>query len=181
MLKIEKSGSIISIDLPHAALLLGVITSLKPNAVLEFGYGTGFASRIILQGLSYNGKGELLTVDNWADWGGDVPDHVKPINRLHAIGTFDEGEFVRRAKTGRYDVLVSDADHVNCHKWVADTFRIVRSGGFLFFHDTANSLFPNMAEVVEYVKKNNFWYYHFCESSRFDEMCDRGWLMVMKP
>jgi hypothetical protein len=56
--------------------------------------------------------------------------------------------------------------------------RIVRAGGLMFFHDTANPEFPNLAKILEDVWERKLWHYHFTASSRRDERCHRGWLMV---
>jgi hypothetical protein len=50
----------------------------------------------------------------------------------------------------------------------------------LFFHDTNNPEFPNLASIVEYVRKKGYWHHEFKENTRDTERCDRGWLLVEK-
>jgi hypothetical protein len=49
----------------------------------------------------------------------------------------------------------------------------------LFFHDTANEAFPNLAKIVVAVKEQGLPHKQFTVSSRPGEHCERGWLMVL--
>ena len=169
----------IPIDLAHAALLMGVVASLKPERVVELGFGSGYASDAILQGLEWNQKGRLTIVDNWYDWDKKEPGHVESFRRRGAeFVVSSEEDFVKTAPDGHYDILVSDADHLNAHKWVSEHLRIVRAEGFLFFHDVANQeLFPNLACIITAVQ--DYPHYLFQANSRPGEACHRGWLMVI--
>jgi predicted O-methyltransferase YrrM len=169
----------VSMDLAHNALLLGAVASLKPDAVLELGVGAGYTSGAILQALAWNQKGRLTIVDNWHDWRGREPPHAQQLREAGArIVIRDEESFVKRCKANTYDVLVSDADHSRSHLWLDQHLRIVRPGGLMFFHDTANPAFPNLARILEGVQERKLWHYHFTASSRPDERCHRGLLMV---
>jgi hypothetical protein len=90
----------------------------------------------------------------------------------------DEETFVRGCGPNTYDVLVSDADHKRSHLWLDEHLRIVRPEGLVFFHDTANPDFSNLFNVVTSVQERRLPHYHFTASSRPDEHCNRGWLMV---
>jgi predicted O-methyltransferase YrrM len=172
----------VAVDQAHVALLFGVACSLKPKRVLELGIGAGYTTEAILQALEYNESGRLTCVDNWIDWNGQEPSIA---NRLREKGVeivlSDEETYLLKCESQVYDLLVSDADHRNSHRWVDQHLRVVRDGGFLFFHDTSNSEFTNLAEIVKYVQEKGLWYYEFKESTRSTERCHRGWLMVLKP
>ena len=89
----------------------------------------------------------------------------------------DEETFVRACPADTFDVLVSDADHRRSGTWLAEHLRIVRDGGFLFFHDTNNPQWPTLIDLQERVK--HLSHYHFVQKSRGDERCERGWLWVV--
>jgi predicted O-methyltransferase YrrM len=179
MFYLTPSADPVAVDLAHNALLLGAVASLKPDQVLELGLGAGYTSQAILQALTWNQKGRLTIVDNWYDWQGTEPPHAQPFREAGVmIVISDEGSFVKRCKANAYDFLVSDADHVRSHLWLDEHLRIVRPGGLMFFHDTANADFPNLAEIVAGVQKRKLCHYHFTATSRPDERCHRGWLMV---
>lgn len=169
----------VSVDLAHTALLLGIVASLKPSKVLELGFEAGYTTDAIVQSLKWNQKGSLTVVDNWDHWEGQEPPAVQPFrdSGVEFIAS-DEGDFVRQAESGWYDLLVSDADHSRSDQWLDEHLRIVRPGGILFFHDTNNHLFPNLAQIVSRIEALDLPYHHFMENSRADERCDRGWLMV---
>jgi predicted O-methyltransferase YrrM len=168
-----------SIDLAHTVFMSGCVLSKKPERVLELGIGPGHTSWALARALAYNGKGSLTCVDGWCDWGGREPDHVEALRRagVEVIAQSEE-EFVRSCPSERFDVLVSDADHGRSQEWLDDHLRLVKPGGFLFFHDTNNPLFPNLRAIVERVA--HLPHYHFAENSRPDESCSRGLLFVMK-
>jgi predicted O-methyltransferase YrrM len=161
------SSDPVSVDLAHNALLLGAVASLKPAEVLELGLGAGYTSGAILQALTWNQKGRLTIVDNWYDWQGWEPPHAQPLREAGVrIVISDEESFVKRCKANAYDVLVCDADHSRSHLWLDEHLRIVRAGGLMFFHDTANPEFPNLAKILEGVRERKLWHYHFTASSR---------------
>jgi predicted O-methyltransferase YrrM len=178
-------GNSVAIDRCHNMFMMGALLAKKPADILELGVGSGYVTISLIHGLRYNGRGRLTCVDNWADARGAVmEDLVADLRKLgvEVVAPVEEYSFVSGCPTGAYDFLISDADHVNSGTWVDEHLRIVRSGGFLFFHDT-NQLkeFPNMALIEKRVRELNLCHYHFKESSRSDEQCERGWLFVMKP
>lgn len=175
-------NEIIALDRAHNLLLFGMIASRKPRRVLELGIGTGFVSFSVMLALRYNGVGTLTSVDNWMDTGGQEPPHGRALKFLGAqvVAPMDEREFVHAAKTDAYDLLVSDADHFRSGSWVDEHLRIVEHDGFLFFHDTNQpKQFPNLQLIEERVRALGLPHFHFRESTRGDESCDRGWLFVI--
>jgi hypothetical protein len=84
------------------------------------------------------------------------------------------------APDNAYDFLISDADHIRSGTWLDQHLRIVEAGGFLFFHDTNQPrTFPSLASIEGQVRERGLPYFHFKESSRPDERCQRGWLFVI--
>jgi predicted O-methyltransferase YrrM len=180
----DHTGNSVAIDRCHNIFMMGALLSKKPDDILELGIGSGYVTISLIHGLRYNGKGRLTCVDNWTDARGSVMDDLAvDLRRLGVtvVAPVEEYQFVSHSTSDAYDFLISDADHVNSGTWVDEHLRIVRSGGFLFFHDT-NQLdeFPNMALILERVRELDLFHYHFTETSRPDEQCDRGWLFVIK-
>ena len=167
-----------AIDMAHVALLFGAILSHKPETVLELGIGTGYATWAIIGALKQNGAGRLVCVDNWIDSLGKEPPLVAEIRKAGAEVIVDtEEHYVRNCASDRFDFLLSDADHFHTGSWVGETLRIVRDGGFIFFHDTNNPQYPSVQSVVAQVA--HLPHYHFKRSSRPEERCERGWLWVV--
>ena len=169
-----------TIDRCHSILLFGALISKKPENVLELGVGIGYVTNAIALALKYNGKGKLTSVDNWCDSYDIEP---KWINRFRKLGVripapVSEEDFVRKSHSDTFDFIVSDADHLNAHKWIDETLRILKNDGFAFFHDTNNKEYK-LDLVVERVKELGLPHYHFIEKSRPDEKNDRGWLFVI--
>ena len=168
-----------SMDLSHNVFLAGCVLSKKPVQILELGIGPAYISWALIRALAYNGKGKLTCVDCFADWNGNEPDHIEGLRLagVEVIATTEES-FVRDCSSGSFDMLISDADHGHTHEWLEHQLRIVKPGGFLFFHDTNNSMFPNLRAMVTQVQ--HLPHYHFVENSRADENCSRGFLFVIK-
>jgi hypothetical protein len=166
-----------SVDLAHTALLVGIVLSVKPQRVVELGIGPGYCARALLQALNWNRCGELVCVDNWTDTAGREPPEAEQLRGAGASVIVSSEEDYCRACPGNFcDVLISDADHNRADQWVAEHLRMVRPGGWLFYHDTANPEFPNLGRIPEAVAHLPNW--HFTEASRPDENCARGWLVV---
>lgn len=177
MFALKGSSHPFSIDTAHAVLLAGVIMSHKPSRVLEIGIGPGCATEAILAALDWNGCGELVAVDNFIDTGGSEPPLVGELKKRGVtVVVSSEAAFCKSCESQYCDVLVSDADHQHAQDFVTDHLRMVRPGGWLFYHDTANPSYPNLAGIVKSVA--HLRHTHFARSSRPDENCGRGWLMV---
>lgn len=175
----------VAVDRCHNMFMMGALLAQKPDDILELGIGSGYVTVSLIHGIRYNGKGRLTCVDNWTDARGgemgDVADNLRKVG-VNVVAPVEEYRFVSGCPSESYDFLVSDADHLNSGTWIDEHLRIVRPGGFLFFHDTNQvDEFPNMALIVRRVQELGLCHYHFKKSSRPDEQCERGWLFVMKP
>lgn len=172
----------VALDRSHNLFLFGSLVSRKPADVLELGIGSGYLSWTCVYALRYNGRGTLTSVDNWLDWKGAEP----PIAaRLRAEGVnvaapITEEEFVRTSETDAYDFLISDADHRRSGGWIDEHLRITRHDGFMFFHDTNHEdRYRGLRAIEQRIKELRLPYFHFTESSRPDERCERGWLFAV--
>ena len=175
------NANVVAIDAAHNLFLVGAVASRKPENVLELGIGSGLVTNSLLHALRFNRKGRLTSVDNWCDWNGVEPGFVAPLREAGVnVVVAGEEEFVRSAPTDAYDFLVSDADHFRSAGWLDQHLRIVRHDGFLFFHDTNQPrVFPGLATIVGQIEHRCLPHFHFKESSRPDERCQRGWLYVI--
>jgi predicted O-methyltransferase YrrM len=161
--------------------LIGAVLSQKPRNVLELGIGTGYVTASVALALRYNQVGTLTSVDNWFDTRGDEPPLAADLRKQGVnVVCSGEEEFVRQAATDAYDLLISDADHFRSPEWLNEHLRIVKPGGLMFFHDTNSPQeYPALATLEPRIAQLGLPYYHFKQSSRADEHCDRGWLFVM--
>jgi len=172
-----------AVDVAHGMLIFGSMLSAKPNNILEIGIGTGFITNLLLDGVAYNQSGHLTSVDNFYDLGGNLPnqvlDKLKQRNSLSIIAPIEEKDFILSCKDNQYDFLVSDGDHVHAGEWVDEIFRIMKPNSFMFFHDINNTGFPGLYNYKTLSDKYNKPNYLFTKSSRDDEECHRGLLMVI--
>jgi len=171
----------VAIDCAHNIFVIGSVLSKKPRNLLELGVGSGYLTLSLLHAIKYNGIGQLTSVDNWFDTHGLEP---KVGSQLRAAGAnvvcSSEKDFVVNAPTDAYDFLISDADHHHSAEWLDQHLRIVEHNGFIFFHDTNQpGEFPGLATIEARVKELGIPFYHFKESSRPDENCNRGLLFVI--
>ena len=174
--------SIVAVDKSHALYIIGSLLSKKPDRVLEIGIGTGFLSAGLVMGLRYNQKGTLTCVDNWQDWQGVEPQEISILRSagINLVAPVSEEEFILSCPEDEYDFVVSDGDHFNSGSWVDEYFRITKPDGFMYFHDTnQHDVFPSLALIEKRVKELNLPHFHFTQSSRPDEFCERGLLFVI--
>jgi len=169
-----------AIDLNHIILILGTLLSAKPENILELGIGTGKTSEILIQGIKYNKKGYLTCVDNLMDLDGNMSREIFESlkKRNISIVQSNERDFVYRTGDNQYQFLVSDADHLAANQWINEIFRIMSPNSFCFFHDIG----PNYSNLLEYKIKSDELgkpNYLFNISSRPEENCERGLLMVI--
>lgn len=172
----------VAIDRAHAVLLMGMVLSRKPRDILELGVGSGFVTKTLLQGVRFNGVGTITAVDNWLDWSGEEPPLIAELRAqgVNVVAPMEEETFVHTAADDAYDLMVSDADHRRSGTWIDEHLRIVRHDGFMFFHDTNHlDRFKTLGLVEKRLRELGLPFYHFTESSRPDERCDRGWLFAI--
>lgn len=172
-----------AIDIPHGMLILGALLSAKPKNILEIGIGTGFITNLLLDGIEYNQIGTLTSIDNYHDLGGNLPNRVldalKLRSNINIIAPIEERDFVNQCSINHFDFLVSDGDHNNADQWVDRIFDIMKPNSFMFFHDVNNSGYPNLKKYQTRAIELNKPNYLFNYSSRNDEECERGILMVI--
>lgn len=172
----------VAIDRAHDVFLMGALLSRKPRDILELGIGSGFVTRTLLEGTRYNGIGTVTAVDNWLDWRGDEPPVIAELRAsgVKVVAPVPEETFVHQAETDAFDFLVSDADHRRSGTWVDEHLRIVRHDGFMFFHDTNHlDRFKTLGLIEKRIRELGLPFFHFTESSRPDERCERGWLFAI--
>jgi predicted O-methyltransferase YrrM len=120
----------------------------------------------------------LTCVDNFWDWRGQPPAELKDVTEINFIHS-NEYNFIMNCKE-KYDFIVSDADHENTDKWVANTIDLLNTNGILIYHDVTNKGYPNLYSIVEYVRNNNIQHMLFDQNSLPNERCDRGLLVIKK-
>lgn len=172
-----------AIDSAHGMLILGALMSSKSKNVLEIGIGTGFITNMLLNAIEYNKIGHLTSVDNFHDLGGNLPnqtlDILKTKQNIKIIAPMEEKDFVFSCEENSFDFLVSDGDHLHAGEWVDQIFKIMKPDSIMFFHDVNNPGYLNLRNYKtrsDELGKPNFL---FKESSRSDEDCHRGILMVV--
>jgi predicted O-methyltransferase YrrM len=178
----HRFNELVVVDKAHAALLKGLVASSKPTKVLELGLGGGESLDAILEALTFNAQPfELTLVDNWMDWGYQRPPGVeeKYAPRVKIIES-SEFEFISKTKE-RYDFIMSDADHLNTHHWFEYVFQnILNDDGILVYHDVDPKNFPGLYGIFEKTARKRLSHHLFAKSSRADERCERGFLIIFK-
>jgi predicted O-methyltransferase YrrM len=171
----------VAVDKSHAMLLYGMITSHKPDTILELGIGSGFITKTILYAIKYNGKGNLTSVDNWNDWSGKEPNHIQELRNMgvNIIAPIDEEIFIRENKN-KYDVIIVDGNHRHGGEWADKVLEMLNPNGFLFAHDVEHPNYPTLKNYQILANKFGYSNYTFSKSSRDDEYCWRGWIMINK-
>lgn len=173
----------IAIDEAHCKLIYGLVVSQKPRSILELGFGEGASSAHISEAIAFNNIPFNYTiVDNWLDWGGTMP-----ANLPHLLGAkieeSDEEVFVERSiVSGRkWDFILSDADHHKSDKWFWKVYtQLLNEHGIFVLHDITNPGFPNLESILHMIRAYNYRHNLFNTSSRSDEECERGLLVIFK-
>jgi len=186
MIKIE-TPDYVEMDMAHYELIKATAMALKPSNILELGIGSGKVTSALIDAIRFNQPKEckLTVVDNWHDWNGIQPkiSGIEQYSSYVTIVTASEEAFIKNAKNEhdkKYDIIVSDADHLNSHNWWSDTLSLLTDTGVAFFHDVKNPDYPKLC-FIEYDADNHGWHTKvFNKSSRFTERCTRGLLMVYK-
>jgi predicted O-methyltransferase YrrM len=151
-------------DLAHRCLVQGLIRAHKPNKILELGYGEGVTNSAIREAIEANQFGELTVVDNFFDG---------KIFETPGLIVDSEEHFVHNT-VEKYDMIISDADHNNSHKWNHITMGLLNSPGIAIFHDVTCSMFPNLRNILSEFPQGIL----FNKNSLPSEKCDRGLYVV---
>ncbi len=173
----------VRIDLAHADLLYGLVRAHKPRSVLEFGFGGGRSAQAILNGCAANQlTPRYVLVDNWADWGGVMPDEARAFAHKHIDAVEwsfqSERAFVAECRE-QFDFIMSDADHANAQRWHQRVFDcLLAPGGILCYHDVR--AYANLAEIETQCQNANLHHVVFDRCSVDGEGCGRGLLVVFK-
>jgi hypothetical protein len=138
-------------------------------------------TRALLEAIDYNRRGAITAVDSFCDFDSARPPHIAGLEGRVDVITSEERSFVASCPDNWWDLLVSDADHNHSGEWLSETLRIVKPGGWLFFHDTNAPNYATLYEIPERLRRRGYLVTHFTESSRSDERCNRGLLMAQKP
>ncbi len=175
-------NDLVKIDANHANLVRSLVMCAKPKRILELGFGSGESTRFILAGLLYNAMPfEYVLADNWLDFGGVQPEltRAKEFAAVKFV-TSDEEAFVH-GEHGRFDFIMSDADHFRTQEWFAHVYaKLLNSGGILIYHDVTNPQFPNLMRIYEDCVRNGYHHVLLNANSRREERCDRGMLVIFK-
>jgi predicted O-methyltransferase YrrM len=174
---------IAAIDEAHASLVTSLVACRKPRTVLELGFGAGRSCRSILNGLAFNGVSYSFDlVDNWLDFDGKPPAEVaKPEYASVKFTTQGEKDFVFSCNR-KFDFIFSDADHIHTQDWFEHVFdNLLDREGILIYHDVTNAqFFPNLLRIYTDAIRRDVHHMLFNYSSRKDERCDRGMLVLFK-
>jgi len=175
-------NDLVKIDANHAKFVCALVMCTKPQRILELGFGAGEATRAILAGLRYNERDfEYTVVDNWVDFGGIQPEITKT-GEFSAVKFITSGEcqFVKEPH-GIFDFIFSDADHNNTQHWFEHVYNnLLSRDGVLIYHDVTNPSFPNLLRIYMDSVRKNYDHILLNVSSRRDERCGRGMLVIFK-
>lgn len=169
-------------DACHYVQIVASLMAKKPRSILEVGIGTALLTVGLIMGIRYNRCGALTCVDSWYDWHGEEPPDIDSLREagVTVLAPVEERQFLRECPDNEYDFVISDGDHRNSGSWVDEYFRITKPDGFMYFHDTNDhGAFPSLSLIEARVKELQLPYYHFTQSSRPDERCERGLLFVI--
>lgn len=171
----------VAMDDNHCNLIYSLIACHKPTRVLEFGFGYGASANAAYKALLYNQISFYYAiVDNWEENGNKPSDKVDTFPLAHFIRA-DESEFVASCQD-QYDFVIADADHDRTQdNWLRIYEHLLSPGGIACLHDVYNSSFWRLREIVHNCEERNLRHVVFFQSSRNDERCHRGLLVVFKP
>lgn len=183
----------VAMDLCHIQLIAATAGALKPNRVLELGFGSGLLTNEVMAALArFNIKADYELVDSWLDWDGKEPEHLDYYKKNYPfqfkITQSTEKDFIdqfRNSDMKPYDLIISDADHHHSHEWFMFVIQsMLADGGVAFFHDVSGPDFANLhanIEALQSIEYDEYDWKVFNKSTRIDERCERGLLMVLKP
>jgi predicted O-methyltransferase YrrM len=169
-----------TIDTAHTYMIFSLIIASKPLNLLELGTGKGYATQALLAGIKYNGIGSLTCVDNLQDFTNTEPPFYADLRSkgVKIIAPMSEMGFIFSCKE-KYDFIMSDADHEYSGTWTEMTLTLLNPGGIVCYHDIGD-VYPNSKMTVETAERHGYSKMLFKASSRPDERCDRGFLVIKK-
>lgn len=170
---------VVKMDQCHLDLIYGLGVAQKPKKVLELGMGSGVVTDVLLKAFRYNDIPlDLTCVDNWMDWNFKKPAEVSHYEESGVkVVTSAERDFVLSCKE-KYDLIISDADHDRSQEWFEQSLFLLKSGGIIIYHDVTNPSFPDLHTHYSLAKQRGSSYFLFNHSSRKDEGCERGLLII---
>jgi spermidine synthase len=174
----------VKIDTAHAELIYGLIVSSKPKKILELGLGGGKSADAIIKGINYNqNNSEFSIVDNWLDFGSNMPDGVlEKYSKYANIITSNENDFIFSCKQ-KFDFIFSDADHYSTDQWFKYVYdEILEDNGILVYHDVNlfEPIFENLKNILSKCIEEKLNYVIFNKNSKPSERCHRGLLVIFK-
>jgi len=176
------SAAEVKMDRCHFDLIYGLLVSHKPRSVLELGMGSGAGTNLILAAFDYNNipNVHLTCVDNWLDWDYQKPKEVKQYEDCGVeVITSTEYDFVTTCDS-TYDFIISDTDHFRAEQWFDKTLSLLNPGGLLIYHDVTNPEIPNLARILQETREQGLIHLLLNKSTRLDEHCERGLLVIQK-
>ena len=100
------------IDVEEAEILYSMTRALKPKVFVETGVADGTSSFFILEAMSKNNRGKLISIDIRSDVGKLIPEELKNRWDLRVIkGNLKEGYRNAISKLGEIDIFLHDSDH----------------------------------------------------------------------
>lgn len=175
----------VKIDKAHSDLIYGLVVAAKPRSIIEFGLGGGESTDSILRAVAFNKNSPTYTlVDNWADFGGKIPAAASKryLDRVTLV-TAAEKDFVFSTRE-KYDFILSDADHNHTQEWFDHVYdNLLEPNGTLIYHDVDffETEFVNLRQIYFRAEERNLSFHLFNRSSRPEERCHRGLLVIFKP
>jgi len=177
---IYQTNPIVAMDDNHIQLIYSLILCNKPNTILEIGIGSGLVTKTIIDAFHYNQMPTKITcIDSFLDWNGNIPIGFETFHDIIDFKQSNEKDFIFNC-TETYDFIISDADHHHTNEWVDKTYNLLNTGGILIYHDVTNSDFPNLFDILRFVRDNKIRYGLFNKSSKSTERCERGLLVIFK-
>lgn len=164
----------IEIDKCHRDFIYGLVRALKPEQILELGFGTGLTTASIAKAVRENEVGSITVVDNFLDWQGERPSHMD--EKGYTLIVDSESNFVCNAQQ-KYDLIVADADHNGTHKITKEIVGLLNPRGVAIFHDVTCHLFPNLKKIIDDLPSAIL----FDKNSVEGEECHRGLLVYFAP
>ncbi len=169
----------VMMDQNHISLIASLVLCSKPSSILELGIGSGAVTKAVLDAVAYNQHPATMTcVDNFMDWGGVEPPGIRSLPVDLVISS--ERDFIESCHL-RYDMIISDADHDHADEWIDKTLALLEPGGIIIYHDITNPSYSNLAKIPDRIRELGWSHVVFNKSTRDDERCQRGLLVVFKP